>query len=92
MLQIKNLTKIYNVNSDVEVRALDGVTMELPETGMIFLLGRSGSGKSTLLNICGGLDYPTGGAVIIDGVSSKNFTKADYERISEIHEAYSIER
>lgn len=79
MLSVKNLTKTYIVNKGVEVRALDGVTMELPETGMIFLLGRSGSGKSTLLNICGGLDYPTDGEVIIDGISSKNFTKADYD-------------
>ena len=53
MLQVKNLTKIYRPKRGVPVTALNGVDLTLPETGMVFLLGKSGSGKSTLLNILG---------------------------------------
>ena len=55
-----DLTKIYG-SGEVEVRALDGVTMDLKESEMVVLLGPSGSGKSTFLNIMGGLDQATSG-------------------------------
>ena len=55
-----DLTKIYG-SGEVEVRALDGVTMDLQESEMVVLLGPSGSGKSTFLNIMGGLDQATSG-------------------------------
>ena len=54
------LTKIYRMG-DVEVRALNGVDLEIHAGEFIVLLGPSGSGKSTLLNILGGLDTPTAG-------------------------------
>ena len=79
MLQVKNLTKIYKPKKGAEVRALDGVTLNFPETGMVFLLGKSGSGKSTLLNVCGGLDNPTDGEVIVKGRSSKDFAQSDFD-------------
>lgn len=78
MLQIKDLTKVYKTASG-EVRALDGVSIDFPETGMVFLLGRSGSGKSTLLNVAGGLDVPTSGEIIVEGRSSKDFTLSDFD-------------
>ncbi len=55
------LTKIYGGGGAVEVRALDGVDLALPEGELVVLLGPSGSGKSTLLNILGGLDHATSG-------------------------------
>ena len=79
MLSVKNITKIYNTKGGVEVRALDDVTVDFPEKGMVFLLGRSGSGKSTLLNVAGGLDVPTSGEIILNGKSSKDFTAADFD-------------
>ena len=79
MLQVKNLTKIYKPKNGAEVRALDDVTLSFPETGMVFLLGKSGSGKSTLLNVCGGLDSPTSGEIIVKGRSSKNFSQNDFD-------------
>ncbi|MBQ3116226.1 MAG: ABC transporter ATP-binding protein/permease [Clostridia bacterium] len=78
MLQIKDLTKVYKTPSG-EIRALDGVSIDFPETGMVFLLGRSGSGKSTLLNVAGGLDTPTSGEIIVEGRSSKDFTLSDFD-------------
>lgn len=79
MLSVKDLVKIYKTKGGVDVHALDGVTVDFPETGMVFLLGRSGSGKSTLLNVIGGLDKPTSGEITVKGKSSKDFTSADFD-------------
>lgn len=79
MLSVKNLVKIYKTKGGVEVRALDGVSIDFPETGMVFLLGRSGSGKSTLLNVVGGLDVPTEGELVVNGKSSAEFSTADFD-------------
>ena len=43
------------------------------------MLGKSGSGKSTLLNLCGGLDEPDSGEIVIDGKSSSRFTASDFD-------------
>ncbi|MBQ3492693.1 MAG: ATP-binding cassette domain-containing protein [Clostridia bacterium] len=79
MLSLNNLVKIYKTKGGVEVRALDGVSIDFPQTGMVFLLGRSGSGKSTLLNIIGGLDVPTSGEILVNGKSSKGFSSSDFD-------------
>ena len=79
MLTVRNLVKVYKTKGGTEVRALDGVTVDFPETGMVFLLGRSGSGKSTLLNVAGGLDKPDSGEVIVKGKSSEDFTGSDFD-------------
>ena len=79
MLEVKNLRKIYKSKNGVNVNALDGVSLQFPETGMVFLLGKSGSGKSTLLNVCGGLDSPTEGEIIVKGRSSKAFSQSDFD-------------
>lgn len=79
MLSLKNLVKIYNTKGGGEVRALDGVSIDFPATGMVFILGKSGSGKSTLLNVAGGLDVPTDGEIVVNGRSSKDFTAVDFD-------------
>ena len=79
MLEISKLTKIYKNKKGKDVHALSEVSLKFPETGMVFLLGKSGSGKSTLLNVCGGLDNPTSGEIIIKGKSSKDFTQSDFD-------------
>ncbi len=78
MLQVKNLVKRY-VTASGTVTALDHVSIDFPRRGMVFLLGKSGSGKSTLLNVSGGLDEPDEGEVIVNGKSSKEFTKSDFD-------------
>ena len=79
MLEIRELTKVYKTKGGAEVRALDGVSVRFEEKGMVFLLGKSGSGKSTLLNLCGGLDSPDSGEIVIKGRSSKDFTQSDFD-------------
>lgn len=79
MLEVKNLYKTYRSKNGVVTKALDGVSLTFPETGMIFILGKSGSGKSTLLNVCGGLDRADSGEIIIKGKSSNEFSGPDFD-------------
>jgi len=62
VLSVEGLTKVYHMG-EVDVHALRGVDLQLPEGELTVLLGPSGSGKSTLVNILGGLDWPTAGTV-----------------------------
>jgi ABC-type lipoprotein export system ATPase subunit len=61
-----NLVKIYKV-ADLEVVALQGLDLIVPQGEMMALIGASGSGKSTLLNVIGGLDVPSAGKVQVAG-------------------------
>ena len=79
MLEVKDLVKVYKTKGGATVRALDGVSLSFEESGMVFILGKSGSGKSTLLNICGGLDAPDSGEIIIKGRSSRDFSPSDFD-------------
>ena len=79
MLSVRNLRKVYKSKKADDVVALDNVSIDFPETGFVFLLGKSGSGKSTLLNAIGGLDKFDGGEIIIKGKSSADFTQSDFD-------------
>ena len=79
MLQVKNLVKVYKSKKAESVTALNNVSIDFPDKGFVFLLGKSGSGKSTLLNSIGGLDKFDSGEIIIKGKSSKDFSQADFD-------------
>ena len=79
MIEVKILKKTYVTKGNVVTKALDDVSLKFPEKGLVFLLGKSGSGKSTLLNICGGLDRPDSGEIIIMGRSSSTFSGSDFD-------------
>ena len=64
MIKIDNLTKLYSLGRQGSVKALDNVSFDLPNKGMVFVVGKSGSGKSTFLNLLGGLDNITSGEII----------------------------
>lgn len=68
VIDIKNLTKIYN-ESEVKVKAVDNVSISFEEGEFAAIVGPSGSGKTTLLNMVGGLDKPTEGEIIIDNIN-----------------------
>jgi putative ABC transport system ATP-binding protein len=68
ILEIKNVSKIYN-ESEVQVNAVNDVTLHFQEAEFAAIVGPSGSGKTTLLNLIGGLDNPTSGEIIIDGTN-----------------------
>lgn len=67
IIELENVTKIYNRNQVNEVIALDSVDLHVKENSMVCLRGASGSGKSTLLSIIGCVFQPTSGRVIVAG-------------------------
>lgn len=68
VIELKKVNKIYN-SSEVQVHAVNDVTLDFSEAEFAAIVGPSGSGKTTLLNIIGGLDQPTSGDIIIDGTN-----------------------
>ncbi len=78
MLQLKNIFKIYQMG-DATQTALRDVSVNFRDNEFVSILGQSGSGKTTLLNIIGGLDRYTSGDLIINGVSTKDYTDADWD-------------
>ena len=78
MLKLIYVKKIYTTKAG-DVAAMDGITVEFPDHGMIFINGKSGSGKTTLLNVVGGLDGFDSGEIIIDGKNFSTFTDSDYD-------------
>ena len=66
LISLKNIYKIYNVGGE-EVRALDGIDLDINENEYLAIMGPSGSGKSTLMNMVGCLDTPTSGIYEFEG-------------------------
>ncbi len=66
MIELDNATKVYRMGN-VEVAALQGVSLRIQQGEIVALMGPSGSGKSTLMNIIGCLDVPTSGRYILEG-------------------------
>ncbi len=81
MIQTFDLTKIYNITEGIEIRALNGVSINIKKGEFVSVMGPSGSGKTTLLNMIGALDNPTSGAVYINGT---NVAHMDDERRTEL--------
>ena len=77
MFEIIDLQKIYRMG-DVEVKALDGVSLDIAKGEFLGIMGASGSGKTTLLHMLGLLDEPSSGQIIIDGTDVGKLT--DYEK------------
>jgi putative ABC transport system ATP-binding protein len=77
---VESVTKEYAMDGET-VRALRGVTIDVPLGDYVAIMGPSGSGKSTLLNLLGCLDRPTGGRILL---GDEDVTQADDDRLSEI--------
>jgi putative ABC transport system ATP-binding protein len=68
LVKVKDLYKVYNPGEN-EVRALDGVSMQINKGEFVAIIGQSGSGKSTLMNVLGCLDIPTSGQYYLNGTN-----------------------
>ena len=81
-MEVVNLKKEYKIKNGAPVYALNNVSFALPQSGMVFILGKSGSGKSTLLNMLAGLDKPTEGEIFFQGkaLSALSAPEFDYYR------------
>ena len=78
VVETRELTKVFGTVETV--RALDGVNLAIYSGDFVAIVGPSGSGKSTLLNMLGGLDDPSSGDVLIDGVSLSSVQNIDIFR------------
>jgi len=92
--RVKDLTKIYG-SGDAEVRALDGVTLDISAGEFTAVMGPSGSGKSTLMHCCAALDTPTSGQVLlgdteIGGLDDKGLTLLRRERIGFVFQSFNL--
>jgi putative ABC transport system ATP-binding protein len=67
LIELENVTKVYRMG-EVEVYALNGVSLSIKQGEMLSIVGTSGSGKSTMLNLLGCLDRPTSGRYMLDGI------------------------
>lgn len=74
LVRTRGLKKYYQVG-DQTVKALDGVDLEVREREFVSIIGKSGSGKSTLLHMIGGLDVPSEGQVIVDGMNLEKMNR-----------------
>ena len=90
LVQVEEISKTYG-----GLRALDGVTFDVRAGEWIAIMGPSGSGKTTLINILGGLDRPTSGRAIVDGVNvgtlgERELTRYRAEKIGFVFQGFYL--
>ncbi|WP_295865623.1 ABC transporter ATP-binding protein [uncultured Oscillibacter sp.] len=81
LIELKDIYKIYGEGLESEVRALDGVSLEIRRGEFVAIVGQSGSGKSTMMNVLGCLDIPTRGEYLLDGVNVRELSDRELSRI-----------
>ena len=74
VIEVQNLTKIYQLSKSTVVRALRGVSFTIEKGEFVAIMGPSGSGKSTLMHILGCLDIPTSGRYLLNGTDTSKLT------------------
>ena len=94
VIEVNNLNKIYN-ESEVQVHAVNDVTLAIEEGEFTAIVGPSGSGKTTLLNMIGGLDEPTTGEIFVDGANmsllkGSKLTDFRLQNIGFVFQAYNL--
>jgi len=65
-IELIDVKKTYKMG-EVEIKALDGISLSIDKGEFVVVAGASGAGKSTVLNILGGMDFPSGGQILVDG-------------------------
>jgi putative ABC transport system ATP-binding protein len=76
IVQVRDLSKLYR-QGDIDVTALNHVSVDIQPAEFVVLMGPSGSGKSTLLHIIAGIDRPTSGDVLVQGINVGNLSESD---------------
>ncbi len=94
IIETKNLKKIYD-DAHIPVKAVDGIDITFDKGEFAAIVGPSGSGKTTFLNMLGGLDNPTEGEIIIDGINiwdmkSRKITDFRMNNIGFVFQAYNL--
>lgn len=78
MLKLQNILKVYR-SGDMNIAALQGISLNFRKSEFVAVLGPSGCGKTTMLNIIGGLDQYTSGDLIINGKPTRDFKDRDWD-------------
>jgi len=81
MFEIKNVSMIYDINSDEKMFALKGLDLNLPDNGLVGIIGPSGSGKSTLMYCLSSLKIPTEGNIIYEGRDITSISQKERETL-----------
>ena len=87
LIRAEQVEKVFRRDTS-EVRALDGVSLDVREGEFLALMGPSGSGKSTLLNLIAGIDRPTGGRLTVRGVEPARMSESELARWRNHHIGY----
>ena len=95
LIEIRDIYKIYNEGKESEVRALDGVSLQIDRGEFVAIVGQSGSGKSTMMNVLGCLDIPTYGTYLLDGtevtqLSDRQLAHIRNKEIGFIFQGYNL--
>lgn len=95
IIEVKGLHKTYDKETAIPVHALNGIDIVFEQGEFAAIVGPSGSGKTTLLNIVGGLDDPSQGEVVIDGVtitklSNRKKTQFRLNNIGFVFQAFNL--
>jgi putative ABC transport system ATP-binding protein len=95
VLRAVDLVKTYKIGDEVEVRALDDVSVSVCRGEMLSIMGPSGSGKSTLMHLIGLLDRPTEGSVVLEGVDVSKMSPDELalqrnERIGFVFQSFNL--
>ncbi len=80
LIRLRHITKVYQMG-DMEVRALDGVDLDIGRGEYVAIMGPSGSGKSTMMNVIGCLDTPTSGTYELNGKLASGMTDDELAQI-----------
>jgi putative ABC transport system ATP-binding protein len=94
LLEVRNATKLYP-SEGAPVIALQDVSFELNAGGIVAFVGRSGCGKSTLLNLCGAMDFPTSGEIVLDGqvttrLADSELTRLRREKVGFVFQSFQL--
>ncbi len=95
MIEVRDVTKVYQGGAGAETAALKGVSLRIEDGEYVAIMGPSGSGKSTLMHILGCLDTPTAGSYLLDGVdvstmSSDELADIRNARIGFVFQAFNL--
>jgi len=94
LVELRNVVKDYTSDGQ-KVRALDDISLSVAAGELVALVGRSGCGKSTLLNLAGAMDFPTSGAVFIDGypssgASDQQLTQLRRDKVGFVFQSFQL--
>ena len=77
VIDVQEVSRVYRITDELQVRALDSVSLRIERGEYVAVMGHSGSGKTTLMNILGCLDAPSSGRYLLDGVDVRHIDEDD---------------